>query len=112
MGNKYDLEAERRVSELEIRQFCESMDCLYVRCSVLNDTGVEELINTIITKCIDLESQVVTSGKKSAKGENIFTLGGSDGLTTGDVKNINPMRLDVKKRNKRMCCVGGGSGGQ
>ena len=56
MGNKYDLEAERRVSELEIRQFCESMDCLYVRCSVLNDTGVEELINTIITKCIDLES--------------------------------------------------------
>ena len=56
VGNKYDLEGERRVSELEIRQFCESMDCLYIRCSVLNDTGVEELINTIITKCIELEN--------------------------------------------------------
>ena len=56
VGNKYDLEEQRRVSELEIRQFCESMECLYVRCSVLSDDGIEELISTIITKCMELEN--------------------------------------------------------
>ena len=93
------------VSELEIRQFCESMDCMYVRCSVLNDDGVEELISTVITKCIELEGQI--SGQtpigKAKIGEGIFTLGGSDGLTTGDVKNINPMKLDFKKKQKKCC---------
>ena len=58
---------------------------------------------------------MASSGKKSAKGgagEGIFTLGGSDGLTSGDIRNINPMRLDVKKRNKKCCMGGGGGGGQ
>ena len=44
------------VSELEIRQFCESMDCLYIRCSVKNESGIEELINTVITRCMNLEN--------------------------------------------------------
>ena len=42
--------------------------------------------------------------EKKRRGENgIFSLSGSDGLTTGDIKNINPMRLEIKKRN-RGCC--------
>ena len=100
------------VSELEIRQFCESMDCHYVKCSVKSDEGVEELIEQTIKRCIDLEAQLAGNGlstsgaKNSADGNSIFTLGGSDGLTSGDVKNINPMKLDVKKRNKG-CCAGG-----
>ena len=55
VGNKYDLGAQRRVSELEIRQFCESMDCHYVSCSVLSDDGIEQLTSTIIEKCMELE---------------------------------------------------------
>ena len=112
VGNKYDLEDQRLVSELEIRQFCESMDCHYVKCSVKSDEGVEELIEQTIKRCIDLEAQLAGNGlstsgaKNSADGNSIFTLGGSDGLTSGDVKNINPMKLDVKKRNKG-CCAGG-----
>ena len=112
VGNKYDLEDQRLVSELEIRQFCESMDCHYVKCSVKSDEGVEELIEQTIKRCIDLESQLAGNGlstsgaKNSGDGSSIFTLGGSDGLTSGDVKNINPMKLDVKKRNKG-CCAGG-----
>ena len=62
VGNKYDLEAKRQVSELEIRQFCESMDCHYVRCSIKNDEGVESLIETIIDKSMELESKVIGSG--------------------------------------------------
>uniref|UniRef100_A0A7S3HZ72 Uncharacterized protein n=1 Tax=Favella ehrenbergii TaxID=182087 RepID=A0A7S3HZ72_9SPIT len=108
VGNKYDMEAKRQVSELEIRQFCESMDCLYVRCSVLSDEGVEALITTIISKCIELEDKVVgagvTAGAKSQS--NIFSLGGSDGITSGDIGNINPMRLDVPKK-KAACCLKG-----
>ena len=105
VGNKYDLEEQRKVSELEIRQFCESMNCLYVRCSVKSDEGIENLIETVIDKCMELETQV--AGVGSTKTENLFTLGGSDGLTSGDVKNINPMKLDVKKKQKG-CCAGGG----
>ena len=58
VGNKYDLEAERQVSELEIHQFCESMDCLYVPCSVKNDTGLDDLVTTVISRCLLLESQI------------------------------------------------------
>ena len=35
----------------------------------------------------------------------MFTIGGSDGLTSGDIKNINPMRLEIKKKNRK-CCGG------
>ena len=80
------------------------MDCLYVRCSVKSDSGIEELIDTVISRCLDLDNQVSISGSAhptvtSAGKESIFTLGGSDGLTSGDVKNINPMKLRIKKRN-------------
>ena len=50
VGNKYDLEAQRKVSELEIRQFCESMSCIYVKCSVKSEEGIDELVNTVIEK--------------------------------------------------------------
>ena len=71
-----------------------------MRCSVLSDAGVEELINTVIVKSMHLENQIsgTTSGEGEGKKDNIFTLGGSDGLTSGDVKNINPMRLEHKKK--------------
>ena len=82
------------------------MDCIYIKCSIANDEGVEELINKIIEKCIDLENQVVGSISSSKSGSDaIFTLGGSDGLTSGDIKNINPMKLQVRKRNNG-CCGG------
>ena len=103
VGNKYDLESERMVSELEISQFCESMDCHYIRCSVLSDDGVEDLISTIISKCIELEQKLVGIGGVQQKSDTIFSLGGSDGLTSGDVSNINPMRLEFK-RKERSCC--------
>ena len=50
VGNKYDLEAQRKVSELEIRQFCESMSCIYVKCSVKSEEGIDELLYTVIEK--------------------------------------------------------------
>lgn len=59
VGNKYDLEEQRLVSELEIRQFCESMACHYVRCSVKSDDGVESLIEAIIKSCVELEDKLV-----------------------------------------------------
>ena len=52
VGNKHDLASERKVSELEIRQFAESMGCVYGPCSVLSDYGIEQLITTIIDKSI------------------------------------------------------------
>ena len=67
---------------------------MYVRVSVASEEGINNLVTTIIDKCIELETQVagVNSSKKQGT-DSIFTLGGSDGLTSGDVKNINPMKL-------------------
>ena len=60
----------------------------------------------MIEKCIELENQVVGSISSSKSGSDaIFTLGGSDGLTSGDIKNINPMKLQVRKRSNG-CCAG------
>jgi GTPase SAR1 family protein len=58
VGNKHDLDKDRKVSDLEIRQFAESMGCVYVPCSVLSDHGIEPLIDTIIQKSIELEQQL------------------------------------------------------
>ena len=80
------------------------MDCKYVRCSVQSDTGVDSLISTVIDSCLDLENQVAGSITSSKSGSDaIFSLGGQDGLTSGDIKNINPMKLQ-KTKKKRGCC--------
>lgn len=80
------------------------MECHYVKCSMANDQGVDTLISTIIEKCIELENSMAGNISTTKSGtEGIFTLGGSDGLTSGDIKNINPMKLQVRKKN-RGCC--------
>ena len=80
------------------------MDCHYVAISVKNDAGMDKLIETVIEQCINLENQVSGSISSSKTGtDGIFTIGGSDGLTSGDVKNINPMKLEFKKKG-RGCC--------
>ena len=61
VGNKHDLEAKRRVSEMEITQFCDSMGCTYIRTSVLANTGIEDLISTTIEKSIELENSITGS---------------------------------------------------
>lgn len=58
VGNKHDLAENRKVSELEIQQFAESMGCLYVACSVYSDFGIQELIDTIIQKSIELDDHL------------------------------------------------------
>ena len=104
VGNKYDLEDQRRVSEMEIKQFCDSMECAYVPCSVKDNTGLDALVTTIIEKSIELENSVVGSTQPSKSGSQaLFTMGGSDGLTSGDIKNINPLKLNVKKKERKCC---------
>ena len=74
--------------------------------SVAAETGIDTLVNTVIDSCLNLENQVAGSITSSKSGqEAIFSLGGSDGLTSGDVKNINPMKLQTSKK-KRGCCEG------
>ena len=51
-GNKHDLEQERKVSRMEITQFCESLGCDYVEVSVLEDRGIDGLLDKVIQKCM------------------------------------------------------------
>ncbi len=53
-GNKHDLEKERKVSKLEISQFCESMQCDFVEVSVLEDKGIDQLLEKVMDKCLQL----------------------------------------------------------
>ena len=96
VGNKHDRASERRVSELEIRQFAESMGCVYVPCSVLADEGMDTLTSTIIEKSIELESHL--DGTLDKK-ENTITLTGNK----EDISNINPIKLNVKRKEKSCC---------
>ena len=45
---------EREVSELEIRKFCESMDCDIQRVSVKTNEGLDALFDKVIDKCVEL----------------------------------------------------------
>ena len=54
-GNKHDLEEERKVSKMEINQFCESMGCDYVEVSVLEDKGIDILLEKVIDKAIQVQ---------------------------------------------------------
>ena len=92
------------------------MGCIYVRTSVLNETGIEQLITTVIDKSIELEN-LVTGSISSEEGQNSIENGqklnglGGDGRLklgkqgSGEVDGINPVRLNVKKKEKR-CCNG------
>ena len=68
MGNKHDLEKQRQVSQLEIDQFCETMKCEYIPCSVLEDCGFPELIERTIAKSLELER--LLEGEDTPGGDN------------------------------------------
>ena len=48
IGNKHDLEEKRAISRLEIKQFCESLECDYVEVSVLENRGIDQLMTKVI----------------------------------------------------------------
>ena len=56
---------------------------------------------------MQLENQISGSPNDlndQPRGENgIFSLGNTDGLTSGDIKNINPMRLEIKTKKSKCC---------
>ena len=58
VANKIDLEEKRQVSRLEISKFCESMECDLVEVSVLNDIGIDQLIDQVISKCLVLQEHI------------------------------------------------------
>lgn len=59
-GNKHDLEEVRKVSRLEIKQFCESLNCDYVEVSVLEDKGIDTLLDKVMDKCMELQRLTVS----------------------------------------------------
>ncbi len=54
IGNKHDLEHKRAISRMEIKQFCDSLECDYVEVSVLENRGIDELMTMVIQKCLDV----------------------------------------------------------
>jgi GTPase SAR1 family protein len=85
VGNKHDLEDQRKISRLEISKFCESMECDYVEISVLENQGIEDLMTRVVEKCMDLKILMEEEEKKSGdskgspskKDKGIIHLGGS-----------------------------------
>ena len=55
MGNKHDLEDKRAISRLEIEEFCRTMGCIYVEVSVLENKGIDLLLENVISKCMELK---------------------------------------------------------
>ena len=55
------------------------MGCTYVRTSVLNDSGIDELITTVIDKSIHLENQVTGSIMSEEAVNSIENGLGADG---------------------------------
>ena len=58
VGNKHDLEEKRAISRLEICQFCESLECEYVEISVLENKGIDDLMQKVIERCMGMQIQL------------------------------------------------------
>jgi len=52
------LEEKRQVSKLEIKKFCDSMNCAFAEVSVLEDKGIEELFDLVVDKCMTLHQHI------------------------------------------------------
>ena len=74
LGNKSDLEKDRKVTEEEIKQFCKKKNMAYFSTSAKNNTGITEAfihISSLIYKKIEEKKQTnnnnIVIGKKNAK---------------------------------------------
>ena len=75
LGNKSDLEKDRKVTEEEIKQFCQKKNMTYFSTSAKNNTGITEAfthISSLIYKKIEEKKQAnnnnnIVIGKKNAK---------------------------------------------
>ena len=82
---------------MEIKQFCDSLDCDYVEVSVLEDKGIDTLIEMVIGKCMELQKLNDQSDMKSS--------------IPASIANIQPLILTKqtdlearKKKKKEGCC--------
>eukprot|EP00347_Sterkiella_histriomuscorum_P021682 403333129 len=108
IGNKHDLEQQRAISRLEIGQFCDSMECEFIEVSVLDDLGVEKLIERVIEKCLELQNRIDLEQKEQNKENNanhrqeIYHNAISlKYRNSQNLANIRPLDLKQKKRG---CC--------
>jgi hypothetical protein len=96
------------VSRLEIKQFCESMRCAYAEVSVVKNTGIDELVDLIILKSIDLEEKLKTHDSSSSDRQS-YDFARSDstsfGIRAGSIsmQDIQPLNLKQPKK-KGGCC--------
>ena len=95
------------------------MGCHYVRTSVLADQGMEELIDIVIDQCVQLENQVSRSilsddtstedGSGMLKNNYSVVTGPQEPkkiqLTAGQDR-VGPLRLNVKSKTQKKCCLG------
>ncbi|CDW88237.1 uncharacterized protein STYLEM_17355 [Stylonychia lemnae] len=103
VGNKHDLEELRAISRLEINQFCQSLNCEYLEISVNNDQGVDNLVNKVIEKCLQLQNKVdeeLLSGKVDEIHHNTINLRTQPRPSIADIRPLNLRK--VKKKGK--CC--------
>ena len=50
IGNKSDLENERRVTNKEAKEFCETNDVIFLETSAKNNINIKEILTTLIEK--------------------------------------------------------------
>lgn len=50
IGNKSDLESERRVTNKEAKEFCETNDVIFLETSAKNNINIKEILTTLIEK--------------------------------------------------------------
>ena len=65
------------------------MGCVYVRTSVLNDQGIEELITTVIDKSIHLDNTVSGSISSEEEKNSIENGNKMNGFAVTDGRGIN-----------------------
>jgi len=78
VGNKCDLESERKVSQAEGRELAKSFNCRFIETSAKTRTNVDESFFTLVREIRRYNKELSSSGNKT---ENRFGMDVDDGKT-------------------------------
>ena len=104
------------MSALEIKQFCDSMNCTYMEVSTFANRGIEELVYSVIANCIVLEKNLISYSLKEIdknKEATRTSFGGGSRLTlepnkhdmvTQGAPDVKPLELKKQKKKDSKCC--------
>ena len=104
IGNKSDLEKERKISKEKAKEFAKENDMIFFETSALNGNGIENAFN----KCVEIIDENIRNGKYNLDDEDNMNKCGikiiSKNVANDGVIDKKALIEGQKKKSRKKCC--------